>query len=142
MDAGTGRVAGAEEEHVEEKDGVIVEEMSEGRLCQVQGYGGGVGYAANVGDAVNVSDDLLESQIPGRVDNLGELGLGDGHMPAPDYGRVGVMGEQLHVERVGFVFVCVEWDSQRMQNRLKWVCGARGAYQRGSCTPHSCSDPP
>lgn len=48
VDAGPGRVARAEEEDVEEEDGVVVEQVADGDFGEVQGDGGLVGDAADV----------------------------------------------------------------------------------------------
>lgn len=111
MDARPRRIARGEEEHVEQEDGIVVEQVAEGRLGEVEGDGGGVGDAAHVGDAVDVGDDFLQREVPGRVDNVGELGLGDGNVPALDDGRRDVVREEFHVDGVCFVCrVCEHMD--------------------------------
>lgn len=103
VDARPGRVARAEEEDVEEEDGVVVEQVADGDLGEVEGDGGLVGDAADVGDAVDFGDDFLEGDVPCWVDDFGEFGSCDGDVPAFDGGGVGVVGEELHVDGVCFV---------------------------------------
>lgn len=64
-----------------------------------------MGDAADVGDAVNLGDDPLQGQVPGWVDNVCKLGLGDGDVPAFNLGRGGVVGEEFHVDGICVVYV-------------------------------------
>ena len=93
MNSRTWSVTGGEEEHVEKENGVVVEKMAECSFCQLERDRSSVCNTTNVRDAVDVRYDLLKGAIPGWVDNIGELGLGDGNMPAANPGRIDVMGE-------------------------------------------------
>ena len=135
--SGAGRVAGAEEEHVEEEDGVVVEKVAEGGLGEVEGDGGGMGDAADVRDAVDVGDDFLQGEVPCRVDNVGKLCLGDGDVPALDDGRAGMVGEQLHVDRIGFVYGLVS-DPTLFCSQIECVRRKDETHRRVSCTRRSC----
>lgn len=103
VDARAGRVARAEEEDVEEEDGVVVEQVADGDLGEIERDGGFMGDAADVGDAVNFGDDFLEGDVPRRIDDVVEFGLCDGDVPALDGGGVCVVGEELHVDGACFI---------------------------------------
>lgn len=61
------------------------------------------GDSADVGDAVDVGDYLLEGQVPGWVDDVGEFHFCYWDVPAFDFWWVGVVREELHVDGVGVV---------------------------------------
>lgn len=98
-----GSVARAEEEDVEEEDGIVVEQVADGDLGEIERDGGLVGDAADVGDAVDFGDDFLEGDVPRRINDVVEFGFGDGDVPALDSRGIYVVGEELHVDGVCFI---------------------------------------
>lgn len=111
VDARAGRVAVAEKEHVEEEDGVVVEQVAQCELGEVERDVCLEGDAAHVADAVDVEDDLLEGEVPGGVDHVGEFHLGYGDVPAFDFGRAAVVWKELHVDCICVVYNQGEYTS-------------------------------
>ncbi|KAJ2969146.1 hypothetical protein NUW58_g10055 [Xylaria curta] len=72
-----------EEEHVEEQDGVVVQQVLQRALCQGHRHIGEPGDAADVVDAVDVRDDALQRQI--QVESTISASLSwDRYVPAVD----------------------------------------------------------
>ncbi|CAH0029660.1 unnamed protein product [Clonostachys rhizophaga] len=99
MDTGPGRIAGSEEEHVEEQNGVVVEEMTERCFGQVHGDVSSMGDATDIRYTVDVRNYFLKGEIPGRVDDIGKFGFRDRDMPAFNRWWVGILVLLFHFRK-------------------------------------------
>ncbi|CAG9989796.1 unnamed protein product [Clonostachys byssicola] len=99
MDTGSGRIAGSEEEHVEEQNGVVVEEVAERCFGQVHGDVSSMGDAPDVRHTVDMGNYFLKGEIPGWVDNIGKFGFRDWDVPAFDGWWVGILILLFHLRK-------------------------------------------
>lgn len=95
-----------EEEHVQEEDSVVVEEVSEGELSELKRDVRVEGDPPDVGYTIDVCNYALEGQVPCWIDDVGEFHLGYGDVPAFYFWRGRVVGEEFHVDGVCIVWFC------------------------------------